>query len=898
MQTLLCPRCASDLPPTAKYCPACGTSCDPRTAVTADWGTPANSAVRSSRTFLDSPALDEGRFIPGQILAERYRIVALLGKGGMGEVYRADDLRLGQPVAMKFLPEAVALDGAAQARFHREVRLARQVSHPNVCRVFDIGEAAGLPFLTMEYVDGEDLASLLKRIGRLPQDKAVDISRQLCAGLAAAHEAGVLHRDLKPANVMLDRRGKVRITDFGLAGLAGVGERETSAGTPAYMAPEQLAGEPATVQSDIYALGLVLYELFTGKPAFEAATLAELVQQHQSSTPRSPTQLVQDLDPMVERVILRCLEADPSRRPPTALQVAAALPGGDPLAAALAAGETPSPEMVAAAGGEGVLAPKTAWSLFLATLVVVGMIIALARYSTDIGLAPPRKSLGALEARAQDIIEKAGYTDAIADHGSWLERNYDFLLYKAKHLPGASGRRALPNPEQGVLEYLFRQSPQPMIPENPMFRLQAFDPPDEVSGMATVVLDSNGRLLGFLAVPPQVEQAPPSPTIAEPDWTRMLADTGLDTASLKVMDPTWLPPLGFDRRFGWRGFYPEDPTTEIQISAASYRGKPVYFHVIGPWTHPWRSEVQPRVKSRAVRDTTALLGGFVFLILAALFARKNIRLGRGDRRGGFRISAFAFGCNVAAALLLAHHVPDLGGEWQIFALIVSQGLFVAASVWLYYLAFEPFVRKQWPELLISWTRLLSGKFRDPLIGRDLLAGTLLGSITALGVHFSNALPAWINLAGETTVPANPLSLGPLQDVTGLLLAFLLAGLVPAAFSITFTLFLTRSLLRSYWASVILTTVLLLILNLGGENFLLETPFAILTTAIIMFTLLRFGILATAGVVFVSNLLTSFPITIDVSKWYAPNSLVMFAVLLALLIYGLRTALGKRPLLAE
>ena len=175
--------------------------------------------------------MDEGRFVPGQILVARYRIVALLGKGGMGEVFRADDLRLGQPVAMKFLTEAIAQDGAAQARFHREVRLARQVSHPNVCRVFDIGETAGRPFLTMEYVDGEDLASLLRRIGRLPQDKAVDIARQLCAGLAAAHEAGVLHRDLKPANVMLDKRGKVRITDFGLAGLVTIGDQEISAGT-------------------------------------------------------------------------------------------------------------------------------------------------------------------------------------------------------------------------------------------------------------------------------------------------------------------------------------------------------------------------------------------------------------------------------------------------------------------------------------------------------------------------------------------------------------------------------------------------------------------------------------------------------------------------------------------
>jgi serine/threonine protein kinase len=250
VQTLRCGRCGSDLPSTASHCPRCGALTSSRATI--DWdGTTLDDSSALPNNLLESPALDQGRFVPGQILAERYRIVALLGKGGMGEVYRADDLRLSQPVAMKFLPEALSRDGSSLARFHREVRLARQVSHANVCRVFDVGESAGLPFLTMEYVDGEDLASLLKRIGHLPQDKAIDISRQLCAALAAAHEAGVLHRDLKPANVMLDRRGKVRITDFGLAGLAAVAGDEIRAGTPAYMAPEQLAGNAATRQSDI-----------------------------------------------------------------------------------------------------------------------------------------------------------------------------------------------------------------------------------------------------------------------------------------------------------------------------------------------------------------------------------------------------------------------------------------------------------------------------------------------------------------------------------------------------------------------------------------------------------------------------------------------------------------------
>jgi serine/threonine protein kinase len=158
-----------------------------------------------------------GAFTPGAIVAGRYRLVAMLGRGGMGEVYRADDLTLAQPVALKFLSAGVAGDDSRLAQFHNELRVARQVSHKNVVRLYDLGDADGRRFLTMEYVDGEDLASLLRRIGRIPQDKAVELARQLCAGVAAAHERGVLHRDLKPANVMIDGDGNVRITDFGLA---------------------------------------------------------------------------------------------------------------------------------------------------------------------------------------------------------------------------------------------------------------------------------------------------------------------------------------------------------------------------------------------------------------------------------------------------------------------------------------------------------------------------------------------------------------------------------------------------------------------------------------------------------------------------------------------------------
>jgi serine/threonine protein kinase len=316
------------------------------------------------------------RLAPGTLFAGRYRIVAWIGRGEMGQVYRADDLTLGQPVALKFLPRPFRGDETSRASFHREVRLARQIAHPNICRVFDISEADGKTLITMEFVDGEDLEHLLRRIGRFAPDKALDVARQLCAGLMAAHAAGMLHRDLKPTNIMLDDRGKVRITDFGLARMSQECGGELPAGTPAYLAPEQLAGKPDSVQSDLYSLGLSLYEVFTGKPALRSPAPAD--QPRRTGCPVISARVLAGLEPAVQRVILHCLASSPAERPVSAQQVAAALPG----TIAAARNEKLGPQLAPPARGQSALQPSLRWPLLACTMWGFALLLALAPHSS------------------------------------------------------------------------------------------------------------------------------------------------------------------------------------------------------------------------------------------------------------------------------------------------------------------------------------------------------------------------------------------------------------------------------------------------------------------------------------------------------------------------------------
>jgi serine/threonine-protein kinase len=813
----------------------------------------------------------------------------------MGEVYRADDLTLAQPVALKFLPSQVGSDPSRLARFHAEVRTARQVSHPNVCRIYDTSQVNGQHFLSMEYVDGEDLASLLRRIGRFPTDKAIEIARQLCAGLAAAHDKGVLHRDLKPANIMIDGRGKVRIADFGLARIAGdLRDANVIEGTPAYMAPEQFTGKGESIKSDIYSLGLVLYEMFTGKPAFKADSVMELSRLQREATPASPSVLLTEIDPVVERVILRCLEKDPGLRPASALAVAAALPGGDPLAAALAAGETPSPEMVAAAGDEGGLAAPIALTCLASILLgLLGSILLTSR-THMFHYAPLGKSPDALSDRAREVIKKLGYPEDPLDSARGFLQT-DYIRYLRENDKSASRWDKLKLGQPPGIAFWYRQSPRYLLTTE-FFRSGTVglnQPPQLISGMTSVLLDPKGRLIKFDAVPPQVENLiQESP---KPDWSALFGEAGLSITEFSAVTSTWVPPVYAESRAAWEGLYPDRPDIKIRIEAAASRGKPVYFQIFEPWSRPSRMEERQQTMGEKVAN---IIGALVLLglVFGALFlARRNLQAGRGDKKGAFRLSLYLFLLQLAAAGMEADYAPTINYILPTIALILGRALILSGAVWLGYIALEPHVRRIWPHTMIAWSRILAGGFRDPLVGRDILIGGVAGVGMALLPPLLDILvirlgtPPGIPTTGSMTV------LLGFRHYAGQLCQVLSASVLQAMLLFLW-LFLLRIIVRRLWIAVAIALLINAVQNalIASANPVLMVVFALVLSGVFIFVLMRFGLLATIATWFFSTLLVVFPMTTDLSAWYAGACLFALIVAVSLAIYGFRTALAGRP----
>jgi hypothetical protein len=898
-----CPKCSAGNPLNSRFCNSCGqelSSLSQAPTVAAPEGEAPPSPVDAPHVgrIVSSDSVPAGGFTPGTILADRYRIIGLLGRGGMGEVYRADDLKLGQPVALKFLPPALAEDSVRRERFFAEVRITRQLSHPNICRVYDIGEVDGRHFLSMEYIDGEDLASLMKRIGHLSNEKALDIARQLVAGLSVAHERGVLHRDLKPANIMLDGHGRVRITDFGLAIAVGdESQAEEIAGTPAYMAPEQLAGKGATVRSDIYSLGLILYEIYTGKKAFKAKTLAELREQKETQTPRAPSEIREGIDPVVERLIQRCMEKDPNARPASVAQLAAALPGGDPLAAAIAAGETPSPEMVAASGSREGLKPWIAWTCLAVILLCIGATVPLKEQVALYERVPIKYGPDALVMKAQDILKSVGYSDLHVDSTSGFEPNRLYLDFIEENDQFPDRFDNLP---PFAIQFWYRQSPKSLqrtiASFEPIPNITQEDFPLKYNGDSLVVLDSLGNLISIQIIPPKGML---SETVDQPDWSPLFEAAGIDQEDFNKRQSNKTYLTYGNTRVAWIEKEPNQPDNPVRIEAAALGDKPVFWQLITPSVVSASNiQVSPLAEKMSI---AAWYVGLVLIVIGGIFfARQNLRAGRGDRRSAARLAYCILGLQAVSWIFIEHHVAS-SGEMNLLIFAIGRGVVISGLVWLMYIALEPFVRRRWPDVLISWNRVLGGNFRDPLVSRDLLIGCVYGAFTGLVHYLRYPLTLFFNepqLRPSTggLMDAAPGTFGLFRGLHmfiggGLSVA---SGITLACLGICFIFFLVRYLSRRTWIAITVIMVWITLALFVQESVISIIPI-LLSMGVFTFVYFRYGLLAiTTGVIFL-NFLVIFPITTQFSAWYSKFGLIGLALLLIVTLYAFYTSLGDRPM---
>jgi predicted Ser/Thr protein kinase len=856
----ICPSCRARLEGSARFCPACGT--------------PVGLVVA-----------DEGRFRAGALFANRFRIVAALRPGGMGEVYRAHDLELGQPVALKFL-RAFRSDERARAHLRTEVRLARQIAHPNVCRVYDIGESHGELYLSMEFVDGEDLSALLKRIGRLPTDKGVEIARKLCAGLAAAHAKGVLHRDLKPGNIMIDGDGEVRIVDFGLAAVADrLDVADVRSGTPAYMAPEQLAGREATQQSDLYALGLVLYEVFTGRPAFEARDIHELLRLRESHPVATPSTLIPDLDQRIERAILRCLEPDPQQRPASALSISASLPGGDPLAEALAAGETPSPEMIAAAGSTEGLQPRVALSLVVCIVAGLATVLLLTPSTNVLGKVPLLVPPEELTIRARDLARRLGFTDIAVDTVAGFDYDVGYLARTAQTISGSSGDRrqqwdARLKSAPWPIWFTYGQGPGVLTRRAAGGVIGSLPVSGGLLAPGQIItsLDLEGRLLSIERTPTREDLA--RPVGIEPDWSALFAAADLDMTRFSRSSAE--PRLEIaDSRIAWTGPYLDENQTQVRVEASSFHGTVSSFAVIFPW------------KAASQFDDFPILFFLAFLCCLVLVGLLHLVQGRGDTRSALRFGLYAF--SVLTVIVL--FVPVPGGVM----LNVYGAVGASAMSALTYLAIEPWTRRLWPHAMITWARLLAGRWRDPVVGRDLLVTIAcvalnygLQRIVMFVAVQAGAAPHHLNSPGHFGLVLDSLVSGRVMGAN-LALPFFYGLTVGMGFFLT--LFLCNVVVRRTWIAVIAALVLWFAGNYGVLSHWMDTMQWGLEFAFLLFLTLRFGIFASGLFSCLSMLMDWSIFTSDFGAWYGRPSLAATLILGALTAFAFRTSIGRRPLSA-
>lgn len=849
--------------------------------------------ARSSSALGGAAAVRADRFAAGQVIAGRYRMISMIGRGGMGEVFRADDLVLSQQVALKFLPEAVSGDPRAVDRLLNEVRVARQVSHPNVCRVYDIGEVDGRYYLSMEFIPGEDLGSQLKRIGRLPHDKSVDLARQICTGLAAAHDRGVLHRDLKPSNILIDADGRARLLDFGLAGMAEELAREHGrAGTPAYMAPEQLLGDPPSIRTDIYALGLVLYELFTGVPAFRPQNYDELMRLHERDAP-SASAAVPGLDPVVDEVITACLSRAPESRPASALHVAGALPGGDALAIARDAGVTPSPELVACCGNSTSLC---GWRAGVAAALFALALLASVFLSAGVGLlrrVPLDLPPAVLMFKGEDVVAGLGYETKGAYRAGGFDVFEQYIGDLALRARGPADWDRLGLTRPAAIDFWYRQSPVPLLPWNGGGEVSYDDPPRMTPGMVNARLDPLGRLRELRVVPERRESSGP-PDVAAMDWLPLLRAAGLDGAALTPIEPRETPPVYASHRAAWSGVYPESPGERIRVEAAAVAGKPVWFRIIEEEIGADARRDGAPTRAQHLANVIMISVQAVCIVGASVLAAWNLRRRRGDRLGATKVAVVMACLSLSSAWLMGYHPLALGAELELLARWCAQAVFTGLWFWVAYVALEPAVRRVWPETLLSWTRLLNGRVGDPMVGLSIVAGQVVGGLGAAAWFLERSVGLWMQSSGwsPATLEQHGVDVmaSPRAALGGVLFEALEAGKFAMGFALA--LILLRLVLRGKWPALVVYVAIQAVawsLVYAG-TWMGWIVFAALGSAV-AYSLVRYGLLSIIAGAFTYMILVDYPVALDGSRWWLPIGVLGLSAVCGLFLFGLAGSLG-------
>jgi hypothetical protein len=667
-----------------------------------------------------------------------------------------------------------------------------------------------------------------------------------------------------------------------------------------------LAGKEVSVRSDIYALGLVLYEVFTGHRAFGEKTSSK-TRAGADTTPSRPSSVVKDLDPIVEKVILRCLETDPGGRPATVLSVAAALPGGNPLEAALAAGETPSPQMVAAAGDSEGLRPRVALSILAAILLGLALATYLSQHYSAFEKMGLEQTPEVLTQKAREIVSRLGYEGRPRDSAYGLRIDNDFQSAVEKSDKPHPDWDAVLAARPSLLQYWYRQSPDDLVASD--FRdnllvpgiLAADDPKTTLSGMINLELDPQGRLTYFQAIPPQkldggkdLSTAMPAPASPAYDWNILFNAAGLDPTKFQTAQSTWNSLAASDTRMAWKGTWPGS-TRPLRVEAASFQGKPVFFSLIGSWTKADRmTDKEPKSFGQKLGRIIGIILLVSALVGSVLLARRNYRHGRGDREGALRLAIVMFLLEMAL-FLCRSHFPSIGDTIGLSIIAISTALFLSGVTWTLYMAVEPWVRRQWPKTIISWSRLLAGGWRDPVVGRDILLGVALGVV-------------WILIFEIRYIPMMHMGASPGIGSTDALMGgrIALGGWLqqwPQSIQSTLVFFLLllglKVLLRKEWiAAIAFVAIFAVPRGLSSTYTSIELPAQILVYAVALLIVIRFGLVPLACAIFTIDMLANVPFTADLSAWYMPTSILALLSVVVMAGWGFYHSLGGQALWHE